>query len=79
MTTSLKHEPAWTRDNYLAVSYTSDDGPSYGSTTREVFMASSPFVGAKRQAGHATASSGLRAGALPGGRLAGSRRGRPSA
>jgi hypothetical protein len=34
----------WTKDNYQAVNYQSEDGSSYGSTTREVFEAHSPFV-----------------------------------
>jgi hypothetical protein len=43
----FEHDAAWTRDNYLAVNYTSDDGPGYGSTTREAFEARSPFVADK--------------------------------
>jgi hypothetical protein len=40
----FEDNPAWTGDNYLAVAYASDDGEGYGSTTREVFEAGTPFV-----------------------------------
>jgi hypothetical protein len=36
----------WTRDNYLAVNYSSDDGEGYGRTTREVFEVRAPIVSA---------------------------------
>ncbi len=42
----FEHNAVWTRDNYLAVNYTSDDGSSYGSTTRAVFEAGGPYVSA---------------------------------
>ncbi len=34
----------WTKENSLAVNYASEDGPGYGSTTREVFISPTPFV-----------------------------------
>jgi hypothetical protein len=37
----------WTRDNYLAVNYSSDDGSDYGSTKRAAFEARVPFVADK--------------------------------
>ena len=40
----FEHNADWTRDNYLAVTYTSEEGSSYGTTTREAFEARSPFV-----------------------------------
>jgi hypothetical protein len=40
----FEQNDAWTRDNYQAVQYSSDDGSDYGSTTREAFEARSRFV-----------------------------------
>jgi hypothetical protein len=39
------HDP-WTQDNYRAINYRSDDGPDYGSTTRESFESPVPYVSA---------------------------------
>jgi hypothetical protein len=40
----FEQSDAWTQDNYLAVNYQSDDGPSYGTTTRLAYESRSPYV-----------------------------------
>ena len=69
----------WTRDNYLAVNYTSDDGPSYGSTTRDAFEAHSPFVAAADTPATQAPGRSVRTSAHRRWRLVVSRRGRPAA